>query len=256
VVYGCSYTAGSELIDHEIVEKSQEWVDNFKRTCGMNEWFKFVDKTLCGEKYNNLLKMEKQRSWAGHLAKMLGIPCENKAVAGCSLEGMIYFYEKDKRKFIEPDDLVIFGLTGPARFMRIDSDGNPINHILGHSGGWSSKIQKSYISLMGNDDTSLWQAYRDISHMERICMQNKNAYMQNIWATFHTYNGVFCNSASKHMLELINDPEYWPQTIANEYSLWTDLDYDDETCQHGGGHPFECYHIKFAERLYKKIISW
>ena len=255
VVYGCSFTAGSELIDHEMIGKSREWTDNYKRKHGLDAWFKFLQDVL-KEKYPMLSELEKQRSWAGHLAKMLEIPCINQAVSGSSHEAMIYYYEQDKKTLLQPTDLIIFGLTSPGRFMRIDDYGTPWHHILGFDGpAWpSKKIHKNYVSLMGNDNTTVWQAYRDIQYISNLCRLNSNTFIQNIWADWDMYKGLFLKTTSQDVFNLIETNE-WSE-IASKSSIWQGIDYNDKSCQHGLGHPFECYHIQFAEILYNKIIGW
>lgn len=258
VVYGCSFTAGTELADHEYIGKSPKWSDQFKIARGFSEWTEFLTKTIGTEKYNELIETCKQRSWAGHLANHLSVPCVNRAIGGCSLEEMLYLYYQDKiNNFLCNSDLVIFGLTSPGRFMYLDEKfGEPQRCLLGFQQAlaWrSKKYYKSYINLMGNDNTTLWQYFNSLQHLNMLCNANRNTYMQHILNTYSYHKNWYSTNASDNVLELL---DYMiPQSI-DDQSLFEFVELDRlKDLTHGGGHLYESVHIKFSAHLYEKIIS-
>lgn len=69
VTYGCSFTAGDELCDHELIPIS----DNFKRLHGMNKFNEMMWKTVDREKIDTMYAKQRQVAYPGILSRKLGI---------------------------------------------------------------------------------------------------------------------------------------------------------------------------------------
>lgn len=124
VAYGCSFTAGDELMDHVTMGVGFEECNEIKRkylgknTYGavkknvpmaMGDFYKDygdrLDDRLCGNS-----------SWAAQVADMLGVPVVNRAIKGSGLDEHYFGIYRDWHKgLIQDGDLVLVGLTSMDR---------------------------------------------------------------------------------------------------------------------------------------------
>ena len=140
VAYGCSYTAGDELLDHEILGMSFDDCNKFKR-----KYLNPLDfnKLTIGNQtiYDKIQADGRNRnvSWSGQLARLLGKEHKNNAVGGSSIDEQFYRIITDiSNKSILETDLVLVGLTSPDRvfFFPPGSD-KPISKMLHWQRAWS-----------------------------------------------------------------------------------------------------------------------
>ena len=144
VGYGCSFTAGAELADHDMLGCDIETIDNLKRQGLVWDeiWKKlghdvdpFADfhdlfRTVKLEEIPNLKEGEdicRSRSWVRYLAELRGHDrYKNHAQGGTSLTTAIYFLETDIiNGWVNPDeDEIIVQVPHIYRWMTFDIDGN------------------------------------------------------------------------------------------------------------------------------------
>jgi hypothetical protein len=119
VAYGCSWTAGSELMDHVHMGVSFDECNAIKKTYISSgktheNMHKFIEKYKINEPA--IEELNRHSSWAGQLAGLLGKPIENRAVGGSSLDQSYFELYRDYHDGkILPTDLVLFGLTTAYR---------------------------------------------------------------------------------------------------------------------------------------------
>lgn len=110
MAYGCSYTAGTELLDHELDPRA----DLIKRTQGMAAWYQH--RKQCAKNWTKLETQQKSLVWAAQLAKLLDLDFLNRSRAGTSLCHHLYQIEHDLAQGkINDRDLVMVGITNHAR---------------------------------------------------------------------------------------------------------------------------------------------
>ena len=112
IAYGCSFTAGDEIVDHLLLNLSFKEVNKLKKNYSNQvEFYKKFDI----EFPNDLMR---QSSWAGQLAKLLNKPFISKAYPGFSIsQSYFQIYNDWKNNLITNKDLVLVGLTGPSRLV-------------------------------------------------------------------------------------------------------------------------------------------
>jgi len=132
IAYGCSFTAGDEIVDHLLLNISFEKCNELKSKFPTQEMF-YKHYNLVNFKGNKFME---NYSWSGQLAQMLNLPYQSRAVPGCSM-GHIYFkiYNDYLKKEISSDDLILVGITSPNRIMYWNPDlsmldSTPINCYL------------------------------------------------------------------------------------------------------------------------------
>lgn len=78
IFYGCSFTAGAELADQELLpNNTKEEIDNLKRA-ELHNFYKRFDNKLRE-------KLEKEKSWARWFADEICLQYENRAKSGSSM---------------------------------------------------------------------------------------------------------------------------------------------------------------------------
>ena len=176
VAYGCSWTAGSELMDHVHMGMSFEECNAIKKTYiatgkTHENMYKFIDRYNINDPSN--LALNQRSSWAGQLAGLLGKPIENRAVGGSSLDQSYFELYKDYHEGkILPTDLVLFGLTMVSR------TANFKDHGVG-------SLQLSYHFKYDNvEDRSLLKLYNDdflvFSYFKTLSILNSLKFKMNI----------------------------------------------------------------------------
>lgn len=124
--FGCSYTAGAELLDHLVHEDA----DRIKATQGLSHWLQHhrpagspLDKELTAG--------ENQLSWAAHVAQKLGLGFTNRALGGSSLAHTVWSIEQAMySNQIDQHSLVLVGVTTMHRGLHWHSDNATMSNWL------------------------------------------------------------------------------------------------------------------------------
>jgi len=120
IAYGCSYTAGDEIMDHVALGISFEECNQLKREYLLkNE--KSPNHTSKFKKDFNIRwddPLHRNSSWAGQLAKLMNVSFENRATNGSGLDEQYFKIHHDYAQgLILKDDLVLIGLTSMNRMI-------------------------------------------------------------------------------------------------------------------------------------------
>lgn len=120
LAYGCSYTAGDEIMDHIVMGVSFEECNQWKRdylknkTASLSYTAKF--KQDFNIKWDDPL--HRNSSWAAQLAELLDLSFENRAMNGSGIdEQYLKIYSDYSQGLILDNDLVLVGLTSMNRMI-------------------------------------------------------------------------------------------------------------------------------------------
>lgn len=175
--YGCSFTAGAELAD-------QELLPNLPKT--------EIDKLKKEEKYHfyNRFdvdlreKLEKEKSWARWFADDVGLPYENRAKGGSSTSQIVFSIEEDlARNAIEDTDIIIVGTTSPERICKFTNFG--AESIILNQNQWPASFEREFLMNIANDNYLLFNWYKEIKYLDLLSNRLGNRlYQQWVWATW------------------------------------------------------------------------
>jgi hypothetical protein len=250
IVYGCSYTAGDELLDHEILGMSFSECNNFKKQFA--NVIKFYDHKINGNTIRELIKNDGRNinaSWANQLATKFDKTCINKAVGGSSIEEHFYLILKDMSVGnILPTDLVLIGLTTPDRiFIYPTGSDKPHSNLLSNAWPWhDSKLKEHAINYFFTDFSIILNYYKTIKLLSTLDTKI-NIRLQPMRPTIIPGNKDFEYKSTKKEL--------------NDYvdSVWLDCQsimlnsqialIHDRTRRCGFGHPTVEQHAILVEQL-------
>ena len=162
VIFGCSYTAGCELLDHTL----EEGFGDLKKSIDIWSWFLEIHKNerIFQQLLNNREK-EKYLAWPGKLSNNLNLEILSYAFCGNSNERMLWEIEdKIYRNIISDTDLILVGITSPFRSMNFDnSSEEPIPFLLTDQ-DYIKKNFSEHIHNYFNDSRIVWNYIRDLEH--------------------------------------------------------------------------------------------
>ena len=149
ISYGCSVTAGSELIDHELLNLSEE--DLFAHVKNQNirgphDLFKSLNAST--KTIENIRIRNATKSWPNFIAKRFDKPLHNRAIQGTSLLDATYRILSDLHNSnIKNDDLILVGVTSPLRWFQFFEHGDYGNGIFGSNfigSTWEAKFSNEF----------------------------------------------------------------------------------------------------------------
>lgn len=152
LAYGCSWTAGTELMDHVYLKITFDQCNKIKKhyikpNRSLEKMSKFIDDF----KIANADSLNRENSWAAHLAKKLNKPFENRAQGGSGLD-QIYFkiWSDYKNGLILKNDLVLIGLTDVSRLITFEHL-EVSTFMLGHHVAVDKLYNSPLIHITSND---------------------------------------------------------------------------------------------------------
>lgn len=251
VSYGCSYTHGDEIIDHELLDISFDKVNELKKS---------FDSQISFYKHHKIdFPNDKMRaaSWAGQLANMLEKPFTSSAVPGTSLSYHVYQIMNDyNHQKLTNRDLILVGLTGPDRVTYYD---NNIGEM------WASPLPQ-YIDDCG---------YKYTTARPLIKLFDDNVIVTNYFTSMMALKGLstFLNIRIQPMTEANTLGEHFayrnlvlPKVLDFAYGVWTACEslillkdsylkkYKEVGNDCGFGHPHYHKHTELAENILKKCV--
>lgn len=245
VAYGCSYTAGSELMDHFHMNMTFDKCNSIKRHFASNSkaMFKFFESF----KLSEVDYLNRQNSWAAHLSKKLNKSFENRAEGGAGLDQVYFKISEDLRTGkIDKTDLVVVGLMDVGRIIQF-------GHVSVRSilSGWHLSDENPHditlIQLL-NEDWLFFNYYKTLRLM--LLLNDKiNIMFQPMTSTQ--------NLDKYESLTYVRDyaDEVWQQVQPFILSPTDVLELRKGQSLCGfKHHPVES-HIDLADRIYLKLIS-
>lgn len=242
VAYGCSYTAGDELLDHEILGISFEECNKLKSLSNKEDPNSFYKK-LTPSLITSIETTNSKASWAGQLAKKLNKPFLNRAKGGSGIDEILVTIISDRTTDIILDrDLIVVGLTYPERMLHI-TDNQMFTLHLSHPHRWPSiDTHKASIELWNNSNTLL-NYYKSLFILTKLGL---NIRLQPIChPALHDTNKKLHEQVLIPLNNEISDYMFSPtETLNTNYP---------KRC--GFGHVAVEAHIELADKIYKNCFK-
>ena len=268
VAYGCSYTAGDELLDAEILHRvgTEEDIDRIKRDFGNIGIGKFTtkyfnkryvdDKWLNHEnEFDTGLKLSEQRklAWPAQLAKIYGMDYLNRGIGGASIEYCVYRYEEDLiNGVITDEDLVIFCIPTPGRFFLLAGHGEPVRSLFNYPDSWITRELYDQVSMyLMNTYHIYWQYYKLIKYINMLAKDRGNilAFFSNVPYKDIKAHYIDDIRGTNHPVDKLTDSIYSMECVIPEI----DFVHRHPEEIHGFGHNKISKHIDVAHKLSEYI---
>jgi len=271
ISFGCSFTSGAELIDHEVLGISfdecnkikHQWISDRKPMYNFENYVAREGKMTSKEYINASSK----RSYAAKLADKLGLEHVNYSIPGSAVDHMLLdlFRGYYTAKLNPKTDLIFLGITSPHRYLSFspESVGIPCSRVM------SDRSVED--SDMHYNDYKVMQTYLfALQNFKNFCIVNNfEFYMQPVFPKELLF---YNDPKSKHgnmFADMYFDWQYLPTfkemfqrildcSIDPNISLFTRYNesrHRAESPPCGFKHPPEIAHVLFAEELYDKIIN-
>lgn len=264
VAYGCSYTAGDELLDASILHRlgSEEEVDNLKRKY-TNQKINEFRSTYYSSKYvdpewimhdgkfdwGRKIQEEQKLSWIRHLADNFNLPYLNRGWGGTSLDYSIFRYEEDLiNGTITDDDLIIFCVPTPARFMFVSGHGLPVNTLFNYSATWPTKdFYNVATTYFCNTYNIYWNYFNKIKYIEMLHKTRGNILV--------FFSNIKYENLKSHYIDTIDDTHIVDKMVDSIYEFSSIIKDGpnfvpkDHEVTHGFGHNKIDRHIEVANQL-------
>lgn len=135
VSFGCSFTSGHEIIDHEFLNTTFDDCNFRKQKIGSRVKFDLYLEKETGKPIKELVKLSSKRSYAGKLAGLLNLEYKTYALHGHALEhSVLLFLQALHNRELNPDtDLLFFGLTTPQRYLHFGLDGEASTRVINNN---------------------------------------------------------------------------------------------------------------------------
>ncbi len=201
VAFGCSHTAGSELADHIILNKSLKETNEIKKKLvTQTAFYRFLREASAKPKIlthegsvdsdsffqtfeSRLIDLNNSYSFINVLSNLLEAECKNVARGGGSIERSVFVLnDMISNNEIKTDgsDIVFLGITSRHRFFYIKNDGTLANSdgLLPSPHTWpfpngvkNKKVHRDFLFNIFNDYYMLWKHYISIFSFIQIAKE-------------------------------------------------------------------------------------
>jgi len=274
-VFGCSFTAGAELIDHIVFSSlgNMDEIDRKKFSAGSK--FEAVYKSHISPEWRNesgfidykkVSVEQKKFAWPAILERLSGISIINHAIPGTSNDLM--FYELDKlfaEGKILPTDLVIIGLTSPNRVSYF----NPYNYykpetyhpLADGQTRFTSKFTQEYNEKIMNKKYMLWKFHEAKLRCKfyNSLIKDRVIFFEAIHKSKHYYQ-TYCDGAEEQ--EFLNNLMSFEPLFTNRLHSSFNVHIPDYrgingepnyATVHGNFHPKVEVQEKVAHDIYREL---
>ena len=244
LAYGCSYTAGDEIMDHVVMGITFEECNKWKR--------EYLNNRLSSVAYTSKFKtdfkiawndpLHRNSSWAAQLAKIANLPFENRAMNGSGLdEQYLKIYHDYENGLILDSDLVLIGLTSMNRMIDFRLK-EKITTLI--SKNIPNDVGSRLLLELYNDDYIVYHYFKSLSLLNNLSSKMRLLMQPMV-------NDMLDTGLDK--LNLQHSRQYadsiWSEcgpNILSQFYLGT-----HPKCEFG--HPaLEC-HIELAEKIYENV---
>lgn len=274
-VFGCSFTAGAELIDHIVFSSlgNMDVIDRKKFSAGSK--FEVVYKSHIAPEWRNesglidcprLFEEQKKFAWPAILEKLSGITIINHAIPGNSNDLM--FYELDKlfsEGKILPEDLVIIALTSPNRVSYFNPYSNykpeTYHPLADGQDRFTTRFTQEYNAKIMSKKYMVWKFHEAKLRCKfyNSLIENRVVFFESIHKSEHYYN-VYCDG--KEEQEFLNNLQWFDTLYTNRLETSFNnyiKDYRDANgyprfnLVHGNFHPKVELQENVAHAIYREL---
>jgi len=275
--FGCSFTAGDELIDHIIFSSlgTMQEVDEFKYMYGskFEEQFKYNILPEWKNEYGAIdyprkCQEQKKFAWPAILGKLLNTPMINHAEPGSSNELIFLTLEKELAAGnIRADDLVIIGLTSPNRlsyFNPYKEDKLETYHPFSDGQSrFSKSFTREYLETVMTKKFMMWkfhEAKMKCDMLNRSYIKNRVLFLETIHSSEFYYQMYCDENEDKSFLEHIKwFDDKFKNRLAACFGNIMDFRAPDSTPNyagyHGRFHPKVELHQQVAESIRQELLT-
>jgi len=168
ISYGCSFTAGSELTDHEFLGFTEDELFKYVKKHKITGTYELFDSlNVTPQVHREVLAKNSTKSWPNYIGKHFDLPVINRAIPGSSLSEATYNILKDSHDGrITDDDLVIVGVTSPARWFQFTDDGGYFGGVF----GWmpESEYYNHLLHGWANPYNVVYSHYKEIAFLSNL----------------------------------------------------------------------------------------
>jgi hypothetical protein len=165
VSFGCSMTAGTELLDQERFPMIAD-VESAKRKVDGEDWRKLIKGKCTIDHWLAIQEKERQLAWPNQLGQLYNIPVYNFAEGASSFEKQITQFTKYKKLgYITPTTLVIWGFTQHVRGLWLQNT-EVTSYMLNGAvvpKDVTNDINPFWITKLHSDSMLLWKYYQCLS---------------------------------------------------------------------------------------------
>lgn len=239
VAYGCSYTAGAELLDHKLP------IYKHKSRLKIPQWYRLIEKKNLTSKYKELDEQAKYLAWPAQIAKTLNLDIVNNGVKGGSNSLSVWKLMHDiELNRINNDDLVLVGLTTLQR------DIDFVSPRQGHPPPSFVLPNRPDLVKFYSHELLVWKFIQDLTMLQQIKQQLNNRLFLVCMMHPSDYNdpnsGILNQKLYSQMLEKIFKSDLFLDS--NLSLIYPGVQY------HEHKHPTIDAHIRLSSGL-SRILS-
>jgi hypothetical protein len=264
ISYGCSFTAGSELTDHDIIGITEEELAACVRRNKYSGSHEIIQHFSNGtaeftELRQKILESNRAKSWPNYIAQKYNIPLLNQAVPGSSLSHTTYCILRDIHNNItQPTDLILVGITSPNRWFQFTHAGKQFYSVM--NGGWSrlkhlvpekyrEELEKNWFNMYNivysHNKEILFLSNLSDTMNEQIKLCYALVAPKDILSSYQEQDSEFLSFCDK----LVPNKHF----LYAEDSLSGISGKQDYSTHHMFGHPRSESHEKFANILIERL---
>jgi len=268
--FGCSYTAGTELVDHSVLNISAEKSDELKRKMPIADYYGEISSKFAIGGLSSVFDLQKKYAYIAHLAKKFEVPWENYAYGGSSLEYVCWLLTKKiYNKEIRDTDLIVIGVTCPNRAFYVKNKEEVMHLQLSRNVRWpNDEFFEDYLMTFGNEDTTIWKYFHQLQYLSSLNEKlNNRIVLLPMSFPCHEWVKILFNRRDQDRKK---EEQYYIDELKSIRGMMTDdLEplmlgaFENQTVGrtiapedlHGYGHCNMKIHEQYAERLYKKLTG-
>lgn len=262
--FGCSFTSGHELIDHEFLgitfDDCNKLKEQFlKSKKGPGDFDTYIQK-ITRMTYEQFVQSSSKRSYGAKLARKLNLNHLNFAEPGLSVEhSTLKFFDAVYSGRLKPEtDVIFFGLTTPHRYLYFDRRGTPFTRVMSHENFHDEDIYHNDYKIMQSYFFAIQNCINFcLKHSFEFIVQpvvHKSLLLVGSTAPqYEMYLQMDRNWKYLHIFKKMLD-EFMQYSIDDNLALQTGYRPD----VHGVcafKHPPEIAHEIFSESLYDRIVA-
>lgn len=252
VAYGCSFTAGQELADSIVLNRSEDEIDEYKRKHGIHCYMDIYGTEEIRAKCN---QESSKLSWPNYIAEKMNVPCINRAHFGTSVNEFIFNIERDLAcGNITDTDLILVGMTTPVRFSWVSKNGTIITKFIGDSRWENFKdLNDALLDTWATDNNLMWEYIKHMRHLDLISRSLGGRLKMAMCVLSLDVIKTNLSEYSKYLpwLDQINFDNVLSPSVC--MSNFTARNYISET--HGWGHPKVAVQKRFSEHIWSALIA-
>lgn len=266
IAYGCSHTAGSELVDHLYWHEPITAVelDKIKRKYTATHKNNLFYNLYPALGYAEVKEAQAKVSWAGQIAQRFGVPIINRGLPGSSMQGIVYSIEQDLTDGVIGDnDLILIGATSMDRwfhFRNYDENGWPATAtpIIGWPDRWpTAQFHNDFVEHVADDYFVMFN-YQNAMRFFELLNDRTNGHVcvQFLHSTVDDYISFVKNkNLNKRFLAMFEGINDYRCVIDNKLSFTNLVSWNDESSVHGFYHPHVKYHEQLADIIMNKLLN-